>query len=65
MTVCNRDVLKSTVISNIYKDDMSTVFKNVKNSINKISSGTSILISVNTVQAHQQKEVFYKKHYQL
>lgn len=39
VTVCNRDVLKSTVISNIYKDDMITVFKNVKNSINKISSG--------------------------
>jgi len=41
VTVCNRDVLKSTVISNIYKDDIATVFSHVENSINKISSGNS------------------------
>jgi len=41
VTVCNRDVLKSSVIANIYKDDISVVFNKVEKSINKISSGNS------------------------
>ena len=41
VTVCNRDVLKSTVVANIYKDNLESVFTSVSNSINKISAGCS------------------------
>ena len=41
VTACNRDVIQSTVIANIYKDSLDIVLKNLRSSIKNISDGNS------------------------